>query len=94
MALFYISTNDSEGDVQLCLASKKNKKPITVTGAATKGQLRDFSGIVQSIDDFGPGATEGRRWRVTLAPPVAAPLPLRRVHRRSSGSAEGLGRLG
>jgi hypothetical protein len=72
MALFYINANDSAGDVQLCLASKKNKKPITVTGATRKGQVRGFSGIVQSIDDFGPGATDGRRWRVTIAP-VAVP---------------------
>jgi len=57
-----------------------NNRPATLRGSSfalrrdtfsgidsITGELKAFEGVVQSVQDFGPDAPEGRRWHITLA---------------------------
>jgi hypothetical protein len=65
MAQFYVNSLPSEGDVRRCEQSQRNRERITITGATESGEIRVFTGIVQSIDYF-PAQVAGRQYRVTI----------------------------
>ena len=54
---------------QRCDASRNNSVADTFSGVdAIHGRIGMFTGVVQSVQDFGPDAPQGRRWCVTLRP--------------------------
>jgi hypothetical protein len=54
---------------QRCDASRDNGVSDTFSGVdAVQGTVGMFIGVVQSVEDFGAAAPDGRRWRVTLRP--------------------------
>ncbi len=61
---FYIPDAES---MRLCERSRSDGKPVTVSGVDyLDGKLRLYRGVVQTIEDYGHGAPDGRRWRVTM----------------------------
>jgi hypothetical protein len=54
---------------QRCDVSRNNGVADTFSGVdAVQGNVGIYTGVVQSVEDFGPDAPQGRRWRVTLRP--------------------------
>jgi hypothetical protein len=52
-----------------CDVSRDNGSADAFSGVdAIHGNVGMFVGVVQSVEDFGPDAPGGRRWRVTLRP--------------------------
>ena len=50
MAQFYITTIDPTTDVETCRRSLKDRAPITITAMTPTGEIRVFTGVVQSIE--------------------------------------------
>ena len=74
MTFFYIS-NDNEKDIRRCHESRDHQDPITVTGLTVDGQIKDFTGIVQTVD-LDPERPDGKQWRVIIReikPPTLRP---------------------
>jgi hypothetical protein len=65
MSQFYIS-NDSEADVQRCNESRDTRLPITITGLTRDGFVKEFRGVVQSVEHY-PKRDAGTRFRVTIS---------------------------
>jgi hypothetical protein len=66
MTQFYIPDEDTK---MRCDKSRNSRKPDTFSGVdALKGNVQMYTGVVQSVEDFGPGAPDGRRYRVTIFP--------------------------
>jgi hypothetical protein len=65
MTQFYIS-NDSEADVQRCNESRDTRLPITITGLTRDGFVKEFRGVVQSVEHY-PKRDAGTRFRVTIS---------------------------
>jgi hypothetical protein len=64
MTFFYVS-DDFETDIRRCIQSWERQDPITVTGITLEGQIKGFTGTVQTIErDFCRAA--GRLWRVMI----------------------------
>jgi hypothetical protein len=55
-------------------SSKSAVHGVSGVDAIRQNVVGIFTGVVQSVEDFGTDAPEGRRWRVTLRP-AAWPLP-------------------
>ncbi len=54
---------------QRCDDLRNNDAADTFSGVdLVRGTVGIFTGVVQSVEDFGPDAPQGRRWRVTLRP--------------------------
>jgi hypothetical protein len=54
---------------QRCDESRDNETEDTFSGVdSIRGTVGIFTGVIQSVEDFGPDAPQGRRWRVTLRP--------------------------
>jgi hypothetical protein len=71
MTFFYIS-DDLENEIRRCIQSWEFQDPITITGVTVEGQIKDFTGTVQTIHRDRRRAA-GRLWRVTireLKPPI------------------------
>jgi hypothetical protein len=72
MTFFYIG-GDNENDIRRCHESRDH--PITITGLAVDGRIREFTGIVQTID-HDPERRPGKKWRVIIReikPPILRP---------------------
>jgi hypothetical protein len=65
MSQFYIS-NDSRADVQRCNESRDTRLPITITGRTRDGFVKEFRGVVQSVEHY-PKRDAGSRFRVTIS---------------------------
>jgi hypothetical protein len=65
MARFYISAVNAEAAVRRCGESQIHGRAITITGADENGEIKAFSGVVQSIEETRD-APKSRRWRVTI----------------------------
>ncbi|WP_143199741.1 hypothetical protein [Bradyrhizobium sp. NAS80.1] len=64
MNQFYVSDEQS---AKRCHESRNEQKPITVSGVdVLEDTVKPFTGIVQSVEDYGPSARQGRRWRVSM----------------------------
>jgi hypothetical protein len=64
MNQFYVPDGPS---AQRCHDSRDQQKSITISGVdSTDGQVKPYTGVVQSVEDFGASATLGRKWRVTM----------------------------
>jgi hypothetical protein len=63
MSQFYIS-NDGEADV--CNESRDTRLPITITGLTRDGFVKEFRGVVQSVEHY-PKRDAGTRFRVTIS---------------------------
>ncbi len=51
-----------------CEVSQREHRPDTFTGIdPITEKLKAFEGVVQSVEDFGADAPDGRRWRITMA---------------------------
>ena len=67
MAEFYIATVPPDEAVGRCREAMANQWPVTVTGQVADGTvIREFRGLVRSIDDLGHDAPPARRWRVSM----------------------------
>jgi hypothetical protein len=54
---------------QRCDASRYTGRADTFSSVdVLRGTVEIYTGVVQSVEDFGQGAPEGSRWRVTLRP--------------------------
>jgi hypothetical protein len=72
MTFFYIS-DGNENDIRCCHESRD--RPITITGLAVDGKMREFTGVVQTID-HDPERPPGKKWRVIIReikPPTLRP---------------------
>jgi hypothetical protein len=50
-----------------CVASQQNAAPITISGITSRGEIRAFTGIVQSVEvDCIPRRVAQVRWLVTI----------------------------
>jgi hypothetical protein len=65
MAQFYITGTNLGFDLRRCNDSRDRRETITIVGTNKRGELRTFTGIVQSVEDFCDAPLE-RRWRVTI----------------------------
>jgi hypothetical protein len=66
MSQFFIPDASSK---ERCDDSRNARKPTSVSGVdAITGQLKAYTGVVQSVEDFGADAPAGKRWRVTMLP--------------------------
>ena len=64
MNQFFVPDSTSK---QRCDVSRNNGVADTFSGVdAIRGNVGMYTGVVQSVEDFGPDAPQGRRWRVTL----------------------------
>lgn len=64
MSQFYAPDEES---AKRCHASRDQKSPDTFSGVdAIDGKLKPYTGVVQSVEDLGAVAPQGRRWRVTI----------------------------
>lgn len=64
MATFYIPDEESK---KRCDQSRNLKISDTFSGVdAIDGQVRVYVGVVQSVEDHGEKAPDGRRWRITI----------------------------
>jgi hypothetical protein len=65
MSQFYISNAEPEVDVKRCRQSKAGRFPIIITGRTEAGEIKAFTGIVQSVEYFrqNPG---DMCWRITM----------------------------
>ena len=64
MKYFFVPDQQS---VNRCRESQASRRSITIYGvAAISGNRQAFTGIVQSIEDFGVNAPQGQRWRITM----------------------------
>lgn len=67
MNQFYVPDGEP---VKRCHDSRHHQKSITVSGVdAIDGKVKPYTGMVQSVEDFGASAPMGRRWRVTIVNP-------------------------
>lgn len=49
--------------------SRNLRQPDTFSGVdSIKGTVQKYTGIVQSVEDLGPGSPDGRRYRITMFP--------------------------
>jgi hypothetical protein len=64
MSQFYIS-NDNDYDVWRCKQSQRDRIPITITGVTVEKHIKQFMGIVESVENDAKLAP-GKRWRVTI----------------------------
>ena len=64
MSQFYIADDDKNG-VQRCKESQLDGMPITITGLTAEGEVKGFTGIVQSLVHDAKREPD-RRWRVTI----------------------------
>jgi hypothetical protein len=71
MTSFYVS-DDLENEVRRCIQSWEFQDPITITGVTVEGQVKDFTGTVQTIHrDRGGGDGEVLRGAIReLKPPI------------------------
>jgi hypothetical protein len=54
-------------NIQRNAVTRLEKKLITVSGVdVPDGTVKSYTGIVQSVEDHGPSAPQGRRWRVSM----------------------------
>jgi len=65
MAQFYISHIPVEIDVGCCEYSQRTRQRITITGATQEGQIKAYTGVVQSIEHF-PDQVAGRQYCITI----------------------------
>ncbi len=65
MAQFYISSAEPESDVQRCRESLVGRFPITITGRTEGGEIKAFTGVVQSVQEQKQNPP-GTRWLVTM----------------------------
>ena len=64
MNQFYVPDEES---ANRCHDSRDHKAPIAVSGVDTiDGKVKLYSGVVQSVEDYGTTSAHGRRWRVTI----------------------------
>ena len=64
MNQFYVPDDQS---VERCHESRRRQEAITVSGVdVIDGKVKPYTGVVQSVEDFGAAAPLGRRWRVTI----------------------------
>jgi len=65
MNQFYVP--DDQKTVERCHESRDQRKSITIAGVdAADGNVKLYTGVVQSVEDHGPASPLGRRWRVTI----------------------------
>jgi hypothetical protein len=64
MTFFYIS-DDLENDVRRCIQSWERQYPIAIRGLTVEGQVKHFTGTVQTIDHNSKRAIGGL-WRVLI----------------------------
>ena len=50
MSQFYISNVEPEADVKRCRESKAGRFRIVITGKTEAGEIRAFTGVVQSVE--------------------------------------------
>jgi hypothetical protein len=76
MTFFYIS-DDLENDVRRCIQSWERQYPIAIRGLTVEGEVKHFTGTVQTIDHDSKRAI-GRLWRVLIQEinPVRKPQAL------------------
>jgi hypothetical protein len=86
MTFFYIS-DDLEDDIRRCIQSWERQDPIVITGVSIEGQIKEFSGTVQTIHRE-PGRAEGKLWWVLIRRP--RPLGEAPVQRTLSASGSTL----
>jgi len=55
----------SESDRERCQDSIARRIPITISGTTPDCEIRAFTGVVQSVEDYGV-KTGPWRWRVTM----------------------------
>ena len=72
MSEFYVKAEDE----QKCRASAVGLQEITITGLTNEGELREFIGVVRSLEN-GHSRFPGYPLRITM--PNAAEFTLRRV---------------
>jgi len=68
MSQFYIEGQDDAGR---CHRSLDDGAEITISGTTTEGEIKAFTGIVQSVEE-DEARPHAQRWRVTMqdtAPP-------------------------
>ena len=64
MSQFYVPDAYS---MRRCERSRNRAESVAVSGVDfIDGRVRLYRGIVQSVEDNGGGAPDGRRWRVTM----------------------------
>jgi hypothetical protein len=63
---FYISAADPQNDVRRCRNALISGTPITISGANDKGEIRTYTGVVQSVEDQGERVAKAHRWRITI----------------------------
>jgi hypothetical protein len=64
MSQFFVPDVES---MRRCEWSRNHTKTVAVSGVDfMDGRVRLYRGIVQSVEDNGGGAPDGRRWRVTM----------------------------
>jgi hypothetical protein len=64
MTFFYIN-DDFENDIRRCIRSWELQDPITIRGVTVEGQVKNFTGTVQTID-HEPRRAAGKPWRVVI----------------------------
>jgi hypothetical protein len=64
MTFFYVS-DDLETDIRRCIQSWERQDPITITGVTPEGQIKGFTGTVQTIERDACRAA-GKQWRVMI----------------------------
>jgi hypothetical protein len=64
MMRFYVS-DDVENDVRRCIRSWEHRHSITVDGRTVTGEVKSFSGIVESVARAS-GAAAGDLWLITM----------------------------
>jgi hypothetical protein len=64
MTAFYIS-NDFANDVRRCIRSWECQHPLKIYGVSVEGEVKHFTGTVQTVD-HDPQRADGRRWRVII----------------------------
>jgi hypothetical protein len=56
-----------EASAKRCHDSRRQKESITVSGVdVIDGKVKAYTGVVQSVEDFGAASPWGRRWRITI----------------------------
>jgi hypothetical protein len=64
MNQFYISDDDEDG-IRRCKLSQIDGTPITIAGLTAEGQVKLYTGVVQSLV-HDEKRDPDRRWRVTI----------------------------
>ena len=65
MSQFYISNLEPDSDVKRCRESKVGHFPITITGRTEGGEIRAFTGVVQSVEYLRQNPAD-MSWRITI----------------------------